>query len=125
MWARGEDPGFRTVTSRVEGGKVVHVPWAEDLREAFTQAADEQWRSRVQAGETGQGTGGNKLRTYARFKAGIGQEAYLSTNMRSSTRKLFCRFRIGVAPLQIEIGRREPVPGSRACPVCGAEEDRG
>ena len=31
-WARGEDPGFRTVTSRVEGGKVVHVPWAEDLR---------------------------------------------------------------------------------------------
>ena len=67
--------------------------------------------------------GGNKLRTYARFKTGIGQEAYLSTNMRSSTRKLFCRFRIGVAPLQIEIGRREPVPGSRACPVCGAEEE--
>ena len=32
-WARAgcmhEDPGFRTVTSRVEGGKVVHVPWAE------------------------------------------------------------------------------------------------
>ena len=120
-WARGEDPGFQAVTSRVEGSRVVHVPWAEDLREAFTQAADDLWRGRVQAVEAGQGEGGNKLRTYARFKADITQEAYLSTNMRSSARKLLCRFRVGVAPLQIELGRRQGRDGSRSCPVCGAE----
>ena len=66
------------------------------------------------------GTGGNKLRTYARFKVNVGQEAYLCANMKASARQLLCRFRVGVAPLQIELGRRQPGPGSRACLVCGA-----
>jgi hypothetical protein len=107
----------------VVGDKTIHVPWAEDLREAFTAAADEEWRCRVQATASVRGAGGNKLRTYARFKAAIGQEAYLSANMKSSTRQLLCRFRIGVAPLQIELGRRHPGPCSRACLVCGAERE--
>ena len=123
-WARGEEPDFRAVTTKVVGDKTVHVPWAEDLREAFTAAADEQWRLRVQATASVRAAGGNKLRTYARFKAAIGQEAYLSANMKTSTRQLLCRFRIGVAPLQIELGRRHPAgPGSRACLVCGAEKE--
>jgi hypothetical protein len=119
-WARGAEPDFRAITSTVVGDKTIHVPWADDLREAFTAAADEQWRRRVQATASVRGAGGNKLRTYARFKADVGQEAYLSANMKSSTRQLMCRFRIGVAPLQIELGRRQPGPGSRACLVCGA-----
>jgi hypothetical protein len=114
------EPEFRPVTTRVVRGKVINVPWEEQLREAFTAAADEQWRSRVQAPTGVRGTGGNKLRTYARFKSSLGQEAYLSTNMKSSTRQLMCRFRIGIAPLQVELGRRQPGPESRACLVCGA-----
>jgi len=74
----------------------------------------------VQASTSVRGVGGNKLRTYARFKADIGQEAYLITNMKATTRQFLCRFRIGVAPLQIELGRRQRGTGSRACLVCGA-----
>ena len=125
-WERGADPDFRAVTTKVQGDKTVHVPWAEDLREAFTVAADEQWRQRVRAPMSVHGTGGNKLRTYARFKAEVGKEAYLSTNMKGATRQLLCRFRMGIAPLQIELGRRhrQPDPDSRACRVCGvATED--
>jgi len=108
------------VTTKVVGNKTIQVPWAEDLREAFTSAADDQWRRRVQASTSVRGVGGNKLRTYARFKADIGQEAYLITNMKATTRQFLCRFRIGVAPLQIELGRRQRGTGSRACLVCGA-----
>ena len=121
-WERGSDPDFRAITTKVQGDKTVHVPWAEDLREAVTAAADEQWRQRVRAPTSVNGTGGNKLRTYARFKAEVGKEAYLSTNMKSATRQMLSRFRMGIAPLQIELGRRQhqPDPNSRACHVCGA-----
>ena len=119
-WARGADEDFKAVTTKVVGNKTIQVPWAEDLREAFTSAADDQWRRRVQASTSVRGVGGNKLRTYARFKADIGQEAYLITNMKATTRQFLCRFRIGVAPLQIELGRRQRGTGSRACLVCGA-----
>ena len=119
-WAKGAEADFRAITTTVVGDKTIHVPWAEDLREAFTAAADEQWRRRIQATASVRGAGGNKLRTYARFKADVVQEAYLTATMKSSTRQLMCRFRIGVAPLQIELGRRQPGPGSRACLVCGA-----
>ena len=48
----------------------------------------------MQASTSVRGVGGNKLRTYARFKADIGQEAYLITNMKATTRQFLCRFRI-------------------------------
>ena len=112
--------GFRAVTTRVVREKVLHIPWEEQIREAVLATADEQWRLRVQATTGVQGTGGNKLRTYARFKTAVGQEAYLSANMKTATRHLLCRLRSGVAPLQIELGRRQPGPSSRACLVCGA-----
>lgn len=86
-------------------------------------AADAEWRAKVQAEASARGTGGCKLRTYARFKTAVTQEGYLSTNMKTSARQLLCRFRIGVAPLQIELGRRQPGQGSRACEVCGAEAE--
>jgi hypothetical protein len=40
--------------------------------------------------------------------------------MKSSTRQLMCRFRFGIAPLKVELGRRQPGPDRRACLVCGA-----
>ena len=125
-WARGGDEDFsastaRTQTTRDGEERVVHVLWKAQLQEAFTEAADAQWRARVHSSATSQDNGGgNKLRTYARFKEDVGQEAYLSTNMKAATKSLLCRFRIGVAPLQVELGRRQPGgQGSRACPVCG------
>ena len=111
-WAQGNDPSFLVATSRVERGRneedtVVHVPWKEPLREAFIETADLQWRDRVQSAlpsQIGGLRGGNKLRTYARFKASVCQEAYLQVNMRYQARRLLCCFRIGVAPLQVKLG---------------------
>jgi hypothetical protein len=40
--------------------------------------------------------------------------------MATTARRLLCRFRVGVSPLQVELGRRQPTDqDSRACLVCG------
>ena len=130
-WAKGTNPNFVAATSRVERGsngqdRVAHVPWKEPLQQAFIEAADMQWQARVQSVMPSQtsGQGGNKLRTYARFKTSISQEAYISVSMGYEARRLLCRFRIGVAPLQVEIGRRhQQGEGSRACHVCGHDRE--
>jgi hypothetical protein len=92
------------------------------VKEAIAKAADAQWHHRMNWPWSLTGTGGNKLRTYARFKFSLGQETYLSVNMPRKVRSFLSRFRMGVAPLQVEMGRRQDRQdaAARACPVCGA-----
>ena len=56
------------------------------------------------------------------FKFSLAQETYLSVNVPRKMRSFLSRFRMGVAPLQIEMGRRRDQGdvAARACPVCGA-----
>ena len=51
------------------------------------------------------GLGGNKLRTYRLFKSCFGSEYYLSSVKCESHRSALAKFRYGVAPINIELGR--------------------
>ena len=73
--------------------------------------------------------GGNKLRTYARFKSEVEFEPYLDCVEDVRKRVLLTKFRAGVAPLRLETGRYEVNPatkkvglpvGLRICVGCGA-----
>ena len=64
------------------------------------------------------GEGGNKLRTYAKFKKQLGVEPYLIHVHDDRKRALLFKFRAGVAPLRIETGRYEAArPKQRGVPV--------
>ena len=118
----GDDDGFRPVTASEVNGRPVQEQWSDIVKEAFNKAAEGQWHYRVQSETSATGRGGNKLRTYARFKFSLALESYLSVNVPRKIRSFLSRFRMGVAPLQIEMGRRrdEGDVAARACPVCGA-----
>jgi len=118
----GDVEGFRPVTASEVNGRPVEEHWSDIVKEALSKAAEVQWHDRVQWPTSVTGRGGNKLRTYARFKFSLAQETYLSVNMPRKMRSFLSRFRMGVAPLQIEIGRRRDQEdvAARACPVCGA-----
>ena len=70
------------------------------------------------------GDGGNKLRTYRRFKKGIQEENYLTIVKSFKLRKNICRLRISSHNLAIETGRhRRPIkiaPHLRFCTDCHA-----
>ena len=64
----------------------------------------------------------SKLRTYNKFKEGIGREKYLDIeDLPQSNRKLFCAFRISCHDLEIERGRYSTppkTPEERICKIC-------
>ena len=127
--------GFRVRMDRSEesDGKIKVIKWEEDILDDITIESDRIWRSELgrEKARGGQGRGGNKLRTYARFKTEIGVEGYLGAVCDRAKRCLMARFRMGVAPLRIEYGRYEShrdergkarrgiPPEERICPCCG------
>ena len=67
-----------------------------------------------------QGNGRNKLRTYKLFKTTYVEEHYVKIIMQRNHRSTFAKFRMGLAPLRIEIGRYERLEEEqRACFNCG------
>ena len=73
--------------------------------------------------------GGNKLRTFARFKQVLMFEPYLTHVDNRAKCRLLTRLRLGIAPLRIETGRYEARGGSkrrievheRVCLCCGTD----
>ena len=93
------------------------------MKEALTIRARSNWLVAVAASQGRAGIGGNKLRTYATFKAlePYGMEPYLVFVSEPKKRRLLARFRMGIgriAPLRIERGRYEAngKVGSRGVP---------
>ena len=61
----------------------------------------------------------DKLRTYNMFKWTYETEEYVSSNIRKNVRSLISQFRLGILPLQIEIGRYRGIPlEERTCSFC-------
>ena len=73
---------------------------------SFKQVADD-WKQDLHREKAKVGDGGNKLRTYARFKTEIALEPYLIHVHDDRKRALLFKFRAGIAPLRIETGRYE------------------
>ena len=70
--------------------------------------------------------GGNKLRTYRKFKSSFSTEVYVSIAHQKKYRSAYAKFRCGVAPIKIETCRyglnRLPVD-QRLCESCNELED--
>jgi len=70
--------------------------------EAATRRVAHTWRQDLDREQAKVGEGGNKLRTYARFKSSISMERYLIDVHDERKRALLFKFRAGIAPLRIE-----------------------
>ena len=106
--------------TREAGDNAIGIPWEAKLKEALTVRARSNWLVAVTGSQGRAGIGGNKLRTYATFKAlePYGMEPYLVFVSEPKKRRLLARFRMGIAPLRIERGRYEAngKVGSRGVP---------
>ena len=73
--------------------------------------AKENWRLTVESKP--------KLRTYRLFKSEPCPEVYLKSFMNRFQRSTFAKFRCGILPIQIEVGRfRGQKVEKRICPLC-------
>ena len=63
----------------------------------------------------------DKLRYYNMFKYSMETEEYLSFNITRYQRSLMAQFRLGILPLEIEVGRYRNIPlSNRVCHMCAA-----
>ena len=90
-------------------GKVHDIPWEVKIKEALKIKVRQGWVDAITRPQGSTGVGGNKLRTYATFKAlePYGLEPYLWCVGDRKKRRLLARFRMGIAPLRIDTGRYE------------------
>ena len=87
-----------------------------------------QWKEKLNSDVAVRGAefGGNKLRTYKKFKSSFSTEVYVSIPHQKKYRSAYAKFRCGVAPIKIETCRyglnRLPV-AQRLCESCNVIED--
>ena len=104
------DGGFEArETSRMEtrGDVQVRVPLERDVQLFMKVGAFSTWFDALAKPEAKRGEGGNKLRTYARFRKECACAPHLLLVHDERKRVLLTKFRVGVAPLRIETGRYE------------------
>ena len=77
----------------------------KDLDNVLQEFYFRNWHNSVNNNISKSGKGGNKLRTYALFKDNCTAEPYVSQVMNKQSRGALAKFRCGVAPLKIELGR--------------------
>jgi len=77
------------------------------VEEALIREAMNTWKGEMDREEAKRGKGGNKLRTYRRFKSEVYMEPYLLHIVDERKRALMFKFRSGISPLRIETGRYE------------------
>ena len=77
------------------------------------------WKNSISRPDAVRGVGRNKLRTYCQFKNDFATEDYCKMILPHRHRSAFAKFRCGVAPIMLEIGRYSNVLlENRVCPCC-------
>ena len=95
---------------------------------ALKELYDGKWHEKLVSDHAvrGREEGGNKLRTYRKFKKEYATEQYVSIINQKKYRSAYAKFRCGVAPIKIETCRyglqRVPVE-QRLCETCHVVED--
>jgi len=85
---------------------------------AFSDFLD-SWNKLLDSEVSHSGQGGNKLRTYRLFKHQFCTEPYVWCIMGKQHRSALAKFRCGVAPIMLELGRHRGLPvAERTCPFC-------
>ena len=95
---------------------------------ALKELYDGKWHEKLVSDHAvrGREEGGNKLRTYRKFKKEYATEQYVSIINQKKYRSAYAKFRCGVAPIKIETCRyglqKVPVE-QRLCETCHVVED--
>lgn len=101
----------------------VSLKVVRDLHDAAMGEFKDSWYINVHNAVGPSKKGRNKLRTYGMFKSVCETEVYCKMILPLRHRAALAKFRCGVAPLQIEIGRFENRPlEERKCPFCNEVE---
>ena len=78
-----------------------------------------KWKEKIRAPEGSHDLGGNKLRTYCKFKQEFSTELYVEISIERKYRRALALFRSGCAPIRLETGRYEKLSvKERVCFVC-------
>jgi hypothetical protein len=93
------------------------------VSEALAQQVNDEWHTTVNREQAIRGQGRNKLRLYRQCKLEYGTtEPYVHMIMSRSHRSALAKFRCGVAPINIELGRYTGTPvDQRLCIVCNLQ----
>ena len=86
------------------------------------------WREKLNAefARGGPDAGGNKLRTYTRFKESYTTEQYVRIIIQKKYRSAYAKFRCGLAPIKLEscrYGLNHVPVDQRLCEECNVVED--
>lgn len=99
---------------------LTHTEWEFDVKEVIKdldlvmfEAHEQSWYADINREGAVRGEGGNKLRTYNKFKNEFIVEAYVKKIMPFQYRSALAKFRCGTAPIRVETGRY----GSNRLPV--------
>ena len=90
-----------------------------DLKAALHKDAVIKWKSELNREAAKRGRGRNKLRHYRLFKNEFKAEAFVIHRITRRQRSSIAKFRAGVAPINIELGRYRNIPcEERFCVQC-------
>ncbi len=75
-----------------------------DLDLVLSEFYEYKWYQKVSSVTGVNGTGRNKLRTYKNFKMELTVEHYVKAPLSNGERSTMAKFRMGVAPIKLEMG---------------------
>ena len=85
----------------------------------LSESEEQKWFEQINREESRNNNGRNKLRTYCLFKSSYVIESYVECILSRAHRSSFAKFRCGVAPIGIELGRYTNTPlNDRICRQC-------
>ena len=98
------DIGFHNLTALDHGDT---IPVLVLINCALKELYDGKWHEKLVSDHAvrGREEGGNKLRTYRKFKKEYATEQYVSVINQKKYRSAYAKFRCGVAPIKIETCR--------------------
>ncbi len=94
-----------------------------DLCLVLSEIEEQKWFEQINKEEprSNYNNGRNKLRTYCLFKSSYVTESYVKCILSRAHRSSFAKFRCGVAPIGIELGRYTNTPlNDRICRQCNS-----
>ena len=98
---------------------ITHKMFVSKVKEKTSAICIKEWKLDLERNNAKNGEGGNKLRTYRSFKHNYSMEEYVKYNLSRSSRSAIAKFRTGVAPINIEMGRfRGLAVEDRVCEHC-------
>ncbi len=88
----------------IQAVSIDKTPFICDVKESLDNMYSQKWKNMLSREVGINGKGGNKLRTYRRFKHDFTPACYVTTIIPKAHRSAVAQLRCGTAPLHIETG---------------------